>query len=229
MVTQPKSIAMVVVVLPDAWPGSSTPTPSIVISASVVSGEISEMAPTVVVLPTPKPPATMILTGTGAVVRCWPSGTRAVPTTRFSGYGSKSTDHSHDGLGVGEVVAQHVNVKVSGGPQVADQDPGDAEVHPEPGGDLGHRQRLAAEAHDRPFLGRQTRGQRARLGADLGLQPDVRVGAADPAGGDEERSQRAGLLAGWGPGQGRGWCRSVPPAGCRVAQERPDTRRRRVL
>src|SRR5690242_6485699 len=153
MVTQPKSIAMVVVVLPDAWPGSSTPTPSMVISASVVSGAISEMAPTVVVLPTPKPPATMILTGTGGAVRCGPLGTRAVPTTRRSGYGSKSTDHSHDGLGVGEVVLQHVNVKKSGGSQVADENPGDAEVHPEPGGDLRDRQRLAAEVHDRPLLG----------------------------------------------------------------------------
>src|SRR5918912_3996987 len=103
MVTQPKSIAMVVVVLPSAGPRLSTPIDSIVISASVVSGEISEMAPTVVVLPTPKPPATMILTGTGGAVRCGAPGTRAVPTTRRSRDGSKSTDHSHDGLGVGEV------------------------------------------------------------------------------------------------------------------------------
>src|SRR5689334_16744215 len=112
-------MAMVVVVLPDAWPGSSTPTPSMVISASVVSGEISEIAPTVVVLPTPKPPATMILTGTGGAVRAGgpasAAGTRAVPTMR-SGNGSKSTDHSQDGLGVGEVVLQHVNVELSGGP-----------------------------------------------------------------------------------------------------------------
>src|SRR3954463_6629065 len=101
---------MVVVVLPEAGPGSSTPTDSMVISASVVSGEISEMAPTVVVFPTPNPPATMIFTGTGgaALDRC-SFGTRAVPTMR-SGYGSKSTDHSHDGLGVGELVLQHVNI-----------------------------------------------------------------------------------------------------------------------
>jgi hypothetical protein len=85
IVTQPKSIAIVVVVLVDAGPGSSTPTDSMVISASVVSGEISEMAPTVVVLPTPKPPATMILTGTGGVDCRRSSGTRAVPTMRWSG------------------------------------------------------------------------------------------------------------------------------------------------
>src|ERR671916_485966 len=69
IVTQPKSIAMVVVVLAEAGPGSSTPTDSMVISASVVSGEISEIAPTVVVLPTPNPPATMILTGIGGFLR----------------------------------------------------------------------------------------------------------------------------------------------------------------
>jgi hypothetical protein len=39
--------------------------PAVVISASVVSGAISEIALTVVVFPTPKPPATMILTGRG--------------------------------------------------------------------------------------------------------------------------------------------------------------------
>src|SRR5919107_3818425 len=109
IVTQPKSIAMVVVVLAEAGPGSSTPIDSMVISASVVSGEISEMAPTVVVLPTPKPPATMILTGTGGGVRRRSVGTRAVPTMRWSRYGSKSTDHSHDGMGVGEVVVQDVD------------------------------------------------------------------------------------------------------------------------
>src|SRR4029079_5136913 len=99
MVRTPKSIAMVVVVFIDAWPGLSMPTDSEVISASVVSGEISEMAPTVVVLPTPKPPATMILTGTGAFLGGAPPGMRAVPTTRLAD-GSKSTDHSHDGVGV---------------------------------------------------------------------------------------------------------------------------------
>jgi hypothetical protein len=100
IVTQPKSIAMVVVVLVEAGPGSSTPTDSMVISASVVSGEISEIAPTVVVFPTPNPPATMIFTGTGGAVLDRVSlpdrlsllgrvsfGTRAVPTIR-SGYGS---------------------------------------------------------------------------------------------------------------------------------------------
>ena len=135
------------------------PTDSMVISASVVSGEISEMAPTVVVLPTPKPPATMILTGTGGVICGRSSGTRAVPTMRWSGDGSKSTDHSHDGLGVGEVVVQHMDVQLAGGPQVADEDPGDAEVQPQPGGDLRDRQRLDAERDDGALLRRKPGGR----------------------------------------------------------------------
>src|SRR3954454_22360773 len=106
---------MVVVVLVVTGPGSSTPTDSMVISASVVSGEISEIAPTVVVFPTPNPPATMIFTGTGGVLGRRSSGTRAVPTMR-SGDGSKSTDHSHDGLGVGEIARQHMDIQDTGGP-----------------------------------------------------------------------------------------------------------------
>src|SRR3954452_22953742 len=121
MVRTPKSIAIVVVVFLDPWPGLSMPTDSEVISASVVSGEISEIAPTVVVFPTPKPPATMIFTGTGAFFGR-PVPTRAVPTTRWSGDCSKSTDHSHDGLRVGGIVVQHVDVQLAGGAQVADED-----------------------------------------------------------------------------------------------------------
>src|SRR5262245_60855967 len=65
MVTQPKSMATVVVVLGNADSGSWLVPPASVIRASVVNGAISEIAPTVVVLPTPKPPAMTIFTGTG--------------------------------------------------------------------------------------------------------------------------------------------------------------------
>ncbi len=61
-VTRPKSMATVVVVLSGTWDRSSTPVLAAVITASVVSGVISETDPTKVVLPTPKPPATTILT-----------------------------------------------------------------------------------------------------------------------------------------------------------------------
>jgi len=46
---------------------SSRPALTAVTAASVVSGVISEIAPTNVVLPTPNPPATTILTGRSAV------------------------------------------------------------------------------------------------------------------------------------------------------------------
>ena len=50
-----------VVVFPGTVVRSSMPSDAAVITASVVSGAISETAPTKVVLPTPKPPATTIL------------------------------------------------------------------------------------------------------------------------------------------------------------------------
>src|SRR5690606_6008976 len=61
----PKSIATVVEVLRSSFDRSSTPSEYDVIVASVVSGSISEMAPTSVVLPTPNPPAIRNFTGCG--------------------------------------------------------------------------------------------------------------------------------------------------------------------
>src|SRR4051794_7586593 len=67
-VMRPKSMATVVDVLPVLVPPvSSMPSAILVMAASVVSGAISEMEPTNVVLPTAKPPATMIFTGSGAL------------------------------------------------------------------------------------------------------------------------------------------------------------------
>lgn len=54
-------MATVVVVLFGTAERSSTPALADVITASVVSGMISETEPTNVVLPTPKPPAMTIL------------------------------------------------------------------------------------------------------------------------------------------------------------------------
>jgi hypothetical protein len=58
---RPKSIATVVEVLDCTLEMLSTPSDTLVTRASVRSGSISETAPTSVVLPTPKPPATTIL------------------------------------------------------------------------------------------------------------------------------------------------------------------------
>src|SRR3954453_11545503 len=184
---------MVVVVFMVAWPGASMPTDSEVISASVVSGEISEMAPTVVVFPTPKPPATMIFTGTGAFFGAPP--TRAVPT-KWSGDCSKSTDHSHDGLGVGGLVVQHMDVQLARGAQVADEDPGDAEVQAQPGGDLRHGQWFAAERNDGAHLRRKPHGRRGVVDGHLGLHPDLGIGTVGAPGRDDERAQCRGLIIG---------------------------------
>ena len=60
---RPKSIATVVVVFVVTSPALSTPMLCDVIAASVVSGVISEIEPTKVVLPTANPPAMTIFTG----------------------------------------------------------------------------------------------------------------------------------------------------------------------
>src|ERR1700734_2360516 len=61
-VIRPKSIATVVVDLSGTCDRSSTSVLATVMTASVVSGVISDTEPTKVVLPTPNPPATTILT-----------------------------------------------------------------------------------------------------------------------------------------------------------------------
>ena len=58
---------VVEVLVGDAEPASSTPSLTLVIAASVVSGVISEIDPTKVVFPTANPPAMMILTGIGTL------------------------------------------------------------------------------------------------------------------------------------------------------------------
>src|SRR5689334_11315161 len=85
MVIRPKSIATVVVDFISTPDVSSTPTLASVSVSSVVSGEISLTAPTSVVLPTPKPPATRILTAVG-------HASSGVSLTARS-EGAKSIDH----------------------------------------------------------------------------------------------------------------------------------------
>src|ERR1700727_1533150 len=66
-VSRPKSMATVVVPLSGTKERSSTSVLAEVMTASVVSGVISDTDPTNVVLPTPKPPATTIFTEVIAV------------------------------------------------------------------------------------------------------------------------------------------------------------------
>src|SRR6266576_5397608 len=115
-VTRPKSIATVVVVLSGVWDRSSRPVDAEVITASVVSGVISDTDPTNVVLPTPKPPATTIFTevmAESATAR----GSVLEP--------AKSTEHPFQQLDVRAAlsVVELVDPHQAFRPQVSDQDP----------------------------------------------------------------------------------------------------------
>src|SRR5882724_5698729 len=114
-VMRPKSSATVVVVLCGRMLLSSTPTETSVIAASVTSGSISEIAPTNVVLPTPKPPLTTIFTAVGTL-----------PTVGSFGrleLADKVVDPLNDVQGQFGWLADGDEVV---GYQVGDQDPGHA-------------------------------------------------------------------------------------------------------
>src|SRR4030081_2050215 len=82
---RPKSIPTVVVVFSPARPKSSTPRPTEVMIASVVSGSISEMEPTKVVLPAAKPPEMTIFAGRARPAKIVISGGFAAGKTTFVG------------------------------------------------------------------------------------------------------------------------------------------------
>src|SRR5690242_5059458 len=121
-VMRPKSMATVVVVLSPVWVRSSMPADADVMTASVRSGLISETAPTNVVLPTPKPPATTIFAE--VVERLGETG----PPLELA----KSTEHPfeqcHVWLAAGVLVAAGLmdgdQARLR---QVGDEDPGHAE------------------------------------------------------------------------------------------------------
>src|SRR5690606_8776743 len=142
---RPKSMATVVVVLSPVWVRSSMPADADVMTASVRSGLISETAPTNVVLPTPKPPATTIF---AEVVE------REGPPLELA----KSTEHPfeqcHVWLAAGVLVAAGLmDGDQSRLRQVGDEDPGHAERDGQQGRDLGHRLDLPAEVADPLMLG----------------------------------------------------------------------------
>src|SRR5437016_4871773 len=127
---RPKSMATVVVPLPGTFDGSSMPTPAAVITASVVSGVISETAPTRVVLPTPNPPATTIFADLIVDVGCrrWlePAKSTEHPFQQFHAIVVLTLRHIVQGE---QPVGHHVR----------DEHPGHAERQPGVCGDLGQR------------------------------------------------------------------------------------------
>src|SRR5919107_5697241 len=132
-------MATVVVVLFGVADRSSCPALASVITASVVSGSISETEPTNVVLPTPKPPATTILAevvvGTGSA-------------TRAASEPSKSTQHPFHQRPVRDVARGRgglVHHDGALGGHVTDEHPGHAQRQRQQRGHLRHRPGLAAQ------------------------------------------------------------------------------------
>src|SRR5687767_8288126 len=105
-------------------------------AASVLSTGISEMAPTAVVLPTPKPPAMMILTGIGT-------------TGAGSGDAVESTDHPLDDLGLPPGMRHRPgHAEVARGHEVTDQDARDTKLKAQARRDLDDRVRRSAQRED---------------------------------------------------------------------------------
>src|ERR1700733_11600529 len=180
-VMRPKSIATGGVFWSGTWERSSTSVEATVMTASVVSGVISDTEPTKVVLPTPKPPATTILTDAMAA---------AVASSPAALELAKSTEHpleqvkvrgSRRVIGLGDpdqTVHRHVR----------DQHAGHAQGHPEHRRDLCDRPPVTAEPeNDLAF--RAERGEIAglivggrhhrfdlELSPRLGSSPGNRVG-----------------------------------------------------
>src|ERR1700749_4069634 len=154
---RPKSMATVVVFLSGTCDRSSTSVDATVITASVVSGVISDNEPTKVVLPTPKPPATTIFTEVIADASPPPCGRATLDLT-------ESTKHPFQQVKVGSAlgVVALVNADEAICAHVRDQDPCDAERHPQHRRDLGDGAPVQAELQDRLALGGED-GQVARL------------------------------------------------------------------
>src|SRR3989440_2821849 len=182
MVMQPKSSATVVAVFAGTSPVRSIWAATEVIAASVVSGRISEIAETAVVLPTPKPPAMTIFTGTGG---------RRVPGNG-SADGFESTDHPLDQVRVERREAGALDDEIPLRGEIGDEHPGDTDVQLEPRRHLGHRHRRSAELDDLAVLeGQPVVPRHARLGRlHLGLDLQRLVHRLGPPRGGHGRPQR---------------------------------------
>src|SRR5580698_9621815 len=145
---RPKSIATVVVFLSGTCDRSSTSVDATVMTASVVSGVISDTEPTKVVLPTPKPPATTIFTEVIADASPPPCGRATLDLT-------ESTKHPFEQVKVGTAlgVVTLVNADEAICAHVRDQNPRNAERHPQHRGDLGDGPPVKAELQDCLALG----------------------------------------------------------------------------
>src|ERR1700759_1364160 len=172
-------MATVVVFLSGTCDRSSTSVDATVMTASVVSGVISDTEPTKVVLPTPKPPATTILTDVIADASPPPCGRATLDLT-------ESTKHPFEQVKVGAAlgVITLVNAHESVGAHVRDENAGHAERHPEHRRDLGDGPPVEAKLQDRLAF-RCEDGKVTRLvdgGADQGLERELVPGLRPATG-----------------------------------------------
>src|SRR5215211_5660721 len=181
-VMRPKSIATVVVVLSGTMAVSSTPTDRAVMRCSVVSGGISEIAPTKVVLPAPNPPATRTLSGTSS--RLAGGGGRRLSTRTESIEQPSQDDVAGTAVAVGG--PWQVDVQVAAVGQVADEHPGHPDRHPQGGADLGQGLGPGAHLDDGPrlHLERGPAGGGQPGGGDHRLQGQLLAGGAGPSPGE---------------------------------------------
>src|SRR5690606_6533717 len=147
---RPKSMATVVVAFCGVAYRSSTDTLASVIDASVVSGSISDTAPTSVVFPTPKPPATTIFVDD--------VGPAAAGVDGSESNSPKATENPFHEFDTGPVA--HHGVRVRGVHQhqpetgyVTNKNPHHAERHLQQGGHLGDRSGVEAQPADGLVLG----------------------------------------------------------------------------
>src|SRR5581483_12112449 len=142
MVMRPKSMATVVVRLSGTAARSSTPSDTSVIACSVFSGGISDSVPTMVVLPTPNPPATRIFSGVGT----------EIPASGPASTGAESIEQPSQDLLTRSAVGRHrrrgVHRQVAGLGQVADQHPCHADRQAQGVSDLDQRDEPFAQLDD---------------------------------------------------------------------------------
>src|ERR1700744_3910964 len=180
---RPKSIATVVVFLSGTWDRSSTSVEATVMTASVVRCVTPDTEPTKLFLPTPKPPATTILTEVIAEASPPPCGRATLDLT-------ESTKHPFEQVKVGSAfgVVTLVNADQAVCAHVRDQNPRHAEWHPEHRRDLGDRAPVKAELQDRLALGCEHRqvarpvDGRAHQGLERELVPRLRPAAGHGVG-----------------------------------------------
>src|SRR6478735_5003349 len=211
-VIRPKSIATVVVALVGTAARSSTPSDSLVTSASVRSGSISDTAPTSVDLPTPKPPAMTIFVD--AAARC----ALVVSKSTEGPFDELETLISRRAVGDGGLDADQALLD-----QVTQQHPGDADRHLGEGRHLGHGTPIADLENLRS--GRGEHGCfRTRLKAERGLHGQLdlrgRPACGEGVGPDQSRAvalvlrlgwRRHGAWSGQPPVPTRAWASTVRP------------------